>query len=138
MPTEIEVPEIGSSVQTELASSKDASDLLDAGFAHRELVVRNWHAGERFWPAHTKEPRKIKELLQDRHVTGEQKRSWPVIASGGEVGWMTNRFDNGPSPGTLWSASGFLGADTLLGPGFLGFGYGGDKHWSVYLLLGVP
>jgi len=50
--------------------------------------VRNWRPGERFWPAHTKEPRKIKELLQGRHVTGEQKRSWPVVASGGEVVWM--------------------------------------------------
>lgn len=88
VPGAVEVPEIGTSLRTELTSSKDANDLLDARFAHRELVVRNWHPGERFWPTHTKEPRKIKELLQGRHVTGEQKRSWPVIASEGEVVWM--------------------------------------------------
>jgi tRNA(Ile)-lysidine synthase len=62
--------------------------LLDPAFARRRLVVRNWRTGERFWPAHSKEPKKIKELLQDRHITGEQKKRWPVIASGDEVVWM--------------------------------------------------
>jgi tRNA(Ile)-lysidine synthetase-like protein len=52
-------------------------------------VVRNWRAGERFWPAHTKEPKKIKELLQDRHITGEQKQRWPVIAWGDEIIWLS-------------------------------------------------
>jgi tRNA(Ile)-lysidine synthase len=88
VPGEIEVPEIGSRLKTELTGCSETDALLDAGFAHRELIVRNWHPGERFWPAHTKRPRKIKELLQDRHVTGEPKKSWPVIASGAEVVWM--------------------------------------------------
>lgn len=62
-----------------------------------------------------------------------------VYAGGSaEVGWITSRFDTLPSRGTLWSASAFLGADTLLGPAFLGFGYAGDKNWSLYLLLGAP
>ena len=34
-----------------------------------------------------------------------------------EVGRITDRFDGLPSPGTLWSGSVFLGADTFLGPG---------------------
>jgi len=63
-------------------------DLLESSFARRELVLRNWRIGERFWPAHTREPRKIKEILQDRQVIGDQKKSWPVIVSGGEVVWM--------------------------------------------------
>ena len=40
--------------------------------------------------------------------------------------------------GTLWSASVFLGADTILGPAYLGVGYGGGSHWGGYLLLGAP
>jgi tRNA(Ile)-lysidine synthetase-like protein len=52
-------------------------------------VVRNWRPGERFWPAHTKEPKKIKELLQDRHITGEEKQRWPVIACGDEIIWLS-------------------------------------------------
>jgi NTE family protein len=55
-----------------------------------------------------------------------------------EVGQIRNRFDNSPSPGTLWSTSAFLGADTFLGPAYLGFGYGGAGNWSLYLLLGAP
>jgi NTE family protein len=60
------------------------------------------------------------------------------MGASAEVGRITNRFDNSPSPGTLWSTSAFLGADTFLGPGFLGFGYGGAGNWSLYLLLGAP
>jgi NTE family protein len=55
-----------------------------------------------------------------------------------EVGYMANRFDNSKSPGTLWSGSAFLGADTFLGPAYLGVGYGGAGNWSLYLLLGAP
>jgi len=62
--------------------------LLDADSVSRGLTVRNWKAGERFWPAHTKEPRKIKDLLQDRHITGEDKKRWPVVASGDEIVWV--------------------------------------------------
>jgi tRNA(Ile)-lysidine synthase len=59
--------------------------LLDSKCVRAGLIVRNWTAGERFWPAHTKAPKKIKELLQDRHITGDEKRLWPVVASGDEV-----------------------------------------------------
>jgi tRNA(Ile)-lysidine synthase len=57
-------------------------------FAENGLVVRNWRAGDRFWPSHSKSSKKIKELLQDRHVTGEEKKRWPVIVSGDEVVWL--------------------------------------------------
>jgi len=60
------------------------------------------------------------------------------VGGSAEVGQITNRFDNLPSPGTLWSGSAFLGADTFLGPAYLGFGFGGGGNWSIYLLLGVP
>jgi len=60
------------------------------------------------------------------------------MGASAEVGRITSRFDNSPSPGTLWSTSAFLGADTFLGPAFLGFGYGGAGNWSLYLLLGAP
>jgi tRNA(Ile)-lysidine synthase len=62
--------------------------LVDPRVACQKWVVRNWRAGERFWPAHTKEPKKIKELLQDRHITGDEKQRWPVIACGGEIIWV--------------------------------------------------
>ncbi len=60
------------------------------------------------------------------------------LGGSGEVGYIANRFDNAQSPGTLWSGSAFLGADTFLGPAYLGLGYGGAGNWSLYLLLGAP
>jgi NTE family protein len=55
-----------------------------------------------------------------------------------EVGRITDRSDGLPSPGTLWSGSAFLGADTIAGPAYLGVGLGASGHWSLYLLLGAP
>jgi tRNA(Ile)-lysidine synthetase-like protein len=52
------------------------------------LIVRNWRPGDRFWPAHTKAPKKIKELLQQRQVTHPERRLWPVAASKDEIVWL--------------------------------------------------
>jgi tRNA(Ile)-lysidine synthase len=62
--------------------------LLDADSLPGPLWVRNWRAGDRFWPAHTKSPKKIKELLQERHVAQPDRRFWPVIVSGNEIVWV--------------------------------------------------
>jgi len=50
--------------------------------------VRNWRPGDRFWPAHTKCPKKIKELLQTHHITLEERKLWPVVVSGEEIVWV--------------------------------------------------
>jgi NTE family protein len=60
------------------------------------------------------------------------------VGASAEVGRMSDRFDGLPTPGTLWSGSTFLGADTALGPAYFGFGFGGAGRWSIYLLLGAP
>ena len=62
--------------------------LLDPAQLSHELLVRNWRPGDRFWPAHTKGPKKIKELLQGRHITGPGRKTWPVVASGDEIIWV--------------------------------------------------
>ena len=55
-----------------------------------------------------------------------------------EAGQMKQRFDGFASPGTIFSGSVFLAADSFLGPGFLGLGAGEDGRWSLFLLLGAP
>jgi NTE family protein len=60
------------------------------------------------------------------------------LGASAEIGHIANRFDNSPSPGTLWSGSAFLGAYTFLGPAYLGLGFGGSGNWTIYLLLGAP
>jgi NTE family protein len=55
-----------------------------------------------------------------------------------EVGRLSDRFDGLPSPGTLWSGSLFLGADTFAGPAYVGIGAAPAGNWSLYMLLGAP
>src|SRR5579872_6951697 len=62
--------------------------LLRAELLPERLFVRNWRPGDRFWPAHTKAPRKIKELLQKRNVAQPARRLWPVVATPNEIVWM--------------------------------------------------
>ena len=33
-------------------------------------------------------PKKIKELPQERHITGEERKLWPVVVSGDEIVWV--------------------------------------------------
>jgi tRNA(Ile)-lysidine synthase len=77
-----------SAVSLAAYNSQDSEDLIDARMLAQKLQVRNWREGDRFWPAHTKAPRKIKQLLQERHVTGRERKCWPVIVSGDEIVWM--------------------------------------------------
>ena len=60
--------------------------LLDAESVPGPFRVRNWRPGDRFWPAHTKSPKKIKELLQD--VPLSVRKVWPVLVSGEEIVWV--------------------------------------------------
>jgi tRNA(Ile)-lysidine synthase len=66
----------------------NSQQLLRAELLPPELKIRNWRAGDRFWPAHTKAAKKVKELLQERQVREPDRRLWPVVANGPEILWM--------------------------------------------------
>ncbi len=93
VPGSVEVRETESRFETVLvpgnaAGGYNPEDLLDGALLASELKVRNWRPGDRFWPAHTKAPKKIKELLLDRKVSGSQRKLWPVVVSGTDVVWV--------------------------------------------------
>jgi tRNA(Ile)-lysidine synthase len=91
VPGSIAVPEVGSRFESVLISNKGAYNpehLLNQALLGKELRVRNWRPGDRFRPPHTKAVKKIKELLQERHLTGIEKASWPVVVSGDDVIWV--------------------------------------------------
>jgi tRNA(Ile)-lysidine synthase len=90
VPCEVPLEQSGAIVRIEKVrvTNLRTAELLSAGLLHTEAVLRNWRAGDRFWPPHAKGPKKVKELLQDRHIPIEQRRGWPVIFSGGEIVWM--------------------------------------------------
>src|SRR5947209_15085070 len=59
VPGKVPVPETGMLFEVVLISAEkpeacNAENLLDLGAIAGKLMVRNWHAGDRFWPAHTK------------------------------------------------------------------------------------
>ena len=93
VPGEVNVCETGSSISAQRipadAQPRYNSDhLLDAESLPGPLRVRNWRPGDRFWPAHTKSPKKIKELLQERHVAQAERKFWPLVVSGNEIVWL--------------------------------------------------
>ena len=93
IPGRIEVTEAGFEIEAkrvpaDAVAGYNPDQLLDADSLPGPLRVRNWRAGDRFWPAHTKSPKKIKELLQERHVAQPERGLWPVVVSGGEIVWM--------------------------------------------------
>ena len=53
-----------------------------------ELLLRNWRPGDRFWPVHTRAAKKVKELLQERHLPAREKALWPVVVAGDQIVWM--------------------------------------------------
>jgi len=93
VPGSVDVPETESRFEAVLVSGNAAAgynpeDLLDRALLASDLGVRNWRAGDRFWPAHTKGAKKIKELLQERRVAGLERQLWPVVVSGSDVIWV--------------------------------------------------
>ena len=93
VPGRVDVRQAGLTIEVQrVPAERDAGynsgHLVDADSLPGLLKVRNWRAGDRFWPQHTKSPRKIKELLQERHVPRPQRKLWPVVVSGDEVIWL--------------------------------------------------
>ena len=86
IPGQIEVVELGVRIEAFVTDRENVPEdqqerLLDPTRMPQELVVRNWRPGDRFWPAHTKAAKKVKQLLSDRHLTGRERALWPVVVA---------------------------------------------------------
>jgi NTE family protein len=57
-----------------------------------------------------------------------------VSAEGGRVDKL---YDGRDTTGNLWSSSGFIGANTFLGPAWLGVGFAPGGNKSLFILIGV-
>ena len=94
VPGQIEIRELGIRIDAAVVERSEVREtggdgLLDLCRVPKLLVLRNWRPGDRFWPAHTAAPRKVKDLLSDRHATGVAKKLWPVaVAEGCGLVWM--------------------------------------------------
>ena len=93
VPGSVEVGELGVRIEVALTDwdrvpESERPQVLDPDKLSGPIRIRNWRPGDRFWPANTKQPKKVKELLNDRHAVGIEKKLWPVIEAGGELVWM--------------------------------------------------
>lgn len=94
VPGEILVAELGARACAQIVnvgavSAPERGSLLDPAQTGQNLIIRNWRAGDRYWPAHTAKEKKVKELLADRHATGAQKKLWPVaVNQDGALVWL--------------------------------------------------
>lgn len=60
---------------------------LDADKCGEPLVFRNWRPGDRFHAVRGAKPMKLKKIFASRRIAVEQRRRWPVIASGDGLIW---------------------------------------------------
>lgn len=86
VPGQITVVELGTTfealrIPAAAIAGYNPDHLLDAESLPGTLRVRNWRPGDRFWPVHTKSPKKIKELLQQHHVAQAERKLWPVVVT---------------------------------------------------------
>jgi len=99
IPGEVTVPELGSAIRVRLLRVGEASStgyntgaLLARSLLAPELTVRNWRAGDRFFPARTKSPKKLKDLLQagrlGQPLSLAERKTWPVVESAGQIVWV--------------------------------------------------
>jgi tRNA(Ile)-lysidine synthase len=108
VPGAVTVPELGAKIEARIVdavnrldseaepvsdadsvSDEDRNGLLDPVGIGESLTIRNWRAGDRYWPAHTAKEKKVKELLADVHATGRKKKLWPVaVNQEGKLVWM--------------------------------------------------
>jgi tRNA(Ile)-lysidine synthase len=91
VPGSVLIPQLAASIEARLVEAREVPEdlrahLLDPDRLPRQIAIRNWRAGDRFWPAHTSAPKKVKELLSDRHLNGTVKKNWPVAVAHGDNG----------------------------------------------------
>jgi tRNA(Ile)-lysidine synthase len=94
LPGEVAIPELRLVLRASLITANDTTAAYngDRWLAlprqTPSLVIRNWRPGDRFWPAHTRSEKKVKELLQERHLPAHEKSLWPVALAGDQIVWM--------------------------------------------------
>lgn len=70
----------------------------EAPAASLQAVLRPWKAGDRVHLRYSSGPRKIKEVLEKMHITGDKRSRWPVLEVVGRILWMQG-VEVEPEPG---------------------------------------
>jgi tRNA(Ile)-lysidine synthase len=62
--------------------------VLDRERLRSPLVLRNWRPGDRLRPSGHRNARKLKRLLNEKHISRWEREGWPVLTSGGVLVWV--------------------------------------------------
>jgi tRNA(Ile)-lysidine synthase len=104
IPGTIDAPEFGMRLRIELSGPQAAEIVkVDCGGLPRTATLRNWKPGDRVRLRYSSGLRKVKEVLERKHVTGTERTVWPVLEAGGRVVWMKG-VELEPDPGLAITA----------------------------------
>ena len=67
-------------------TSKESA-VLDRDRLRFPVVLRNWRPGDRLRPLGHQNARKLKRLLNEKHISRWKREGWPVLTSGGILAW---------------------------------------------------
>ncbi len=96
LPGIVRVPELGAVFEFKIVQASspgkrynNKGDLtLKAEEMGAEVVLRNWRAGDRYQPAGSRRPEKLKELFRRSRIPASQRPTWPVIEGAGGILWV--------------------------------------------------
>jgi len=96
VPGEVTVAELGLTFHFKIVgSSGPAAGYNNSGVVgldplklSRKLALRNWRAGDRFWPVGSRKPRKLKDLFCQRKIPLGLRKLWPLLTSEEEIVWV--------------------------------------------------
>ena len=63
-------------------------DLLDWERVPGPLRLRNWRAGDQYWPSGQRSTRRVRELFQRARVSAWRRVGWPVVTSMDRIVWV--------------------------------------------------
>jgi tRNA(Ile)-lysidine synthase len=96
VPGEITVPQLGVTFRFKIIDPQRVpkeyngmgTSAMDAQKLPHRLLLRNWRAGDRFWPLGSRKLRKLKELFGQRKIPLSQRKLWPVVECGEQIVWV--------------------------------------------------
>jgi tRNA(Ile)-lysidine synthase len=96
IPGVVSVAELGMTFEFKIIGGKDHPKAyntsgrvgLDRLRLPGPLVLRNWHAGDKFRMLGSRRVRNLKELFAQRKIPVAQRKLWPVLACGEEIIWV--------------------------------------------------
>jgi tRNA(Ile)-lysidine synthase len=90
----VRIPELGCAFRlrvidwpAERRETIDTGAVLDRDRLRTPLVLRNGRPGDALRSGGQRDARKLKRLLNDKHVSRWEKEGWPVLTSGGVLAW---------------------------------------------------